>query len=278
MIEALGLDYFGAAVLAGVIVGALCGLVGVLVLLRRRAFYTVALTHATFPGGVAAAVLGVNISIGAGVFGLVLVGLMTWLTSIRRQGEQVAAGVVLSFGYALGQVLLSLNTNLPVKVDTFLAGSILAISRENLLALAVLLVAVVACYAAYGKELLFSSFDRRGFRAAGYSEELVDLLALGLITLTVVLAMPAIGSILAIAMIAAPAAAARKLVKRVGWMLILAVVFGVLAAVAGLVVSREWGVAAGGAMALAAALIYVLASGVDAARRLVHTRRGAAAQ
>lgn len=266
------IDYFSMALLAGAVVGALCGLVGVLVLLRRRAFYTVALTHATFPGGVAAAILGVNISLGAGVFGLLLVGLMTWLSTIRRQGEQVASGVVLSFGYALGQVLLSLNPSLPVKVDTFLAGSILAIPFPNFLALCILLGAVLLVYAGLGKQLLFSSFDRRGFQAAGYSEQAIDLLALGLITLTVVLAMPAIGSILAIAMIAAPAAAARKLVRRIDLMLALAVVFGIAAAIGGLVASREWGVAAGGAMALAAAAMYVIASAASWMRTRI--RRG----
>lgn len=255
------MDYFTRALLAGAVVGALCGLVGVLVLLRRRMFFTMALTHATFPGGVIAAMLGVNIVVGAGVMGVALVGLMAWLTTIRRQGRQVPSGVVLTLGYALGMVCYSLAPAMPAKVDAFLAGSILAIPGENLIALAVLLALVVFAYLAVGKELLFATFDPRGFRAAGYSEPMADALVLAIITLTVVLAMPAIGSIIAIAMIAAPAAAAQLLTRRVVPMLGLSVAFGIAAASLGLLASRALGIAAGGAMALAAAGIFVLALG-----------------
>lgn len=273
------MDYFGQALLAGAVVGALCGLVGVLVLLRRRVFYTMALTHATFPGGVAAAMLGVNVVLGAGAMGVALVALMAWLSTIRRQGRQVAAGVILSLGYALGMLLYSLAPAMPVKVDAFLTGSILAIPPENLLALELLLGVVVLVYLAIGKELLFSTFDRRGFQAAGYSEPLLDAVVLALITATVVVAMPAIGSILAIAMIAAPAAAAQLLTRRVLPMLGLAVGLGIAAAMLGLLASRHLGLAAGGAMALAAALLFLLALGwsrLRPARRSAERGAGAA--
>ncbi|MGO2112134.1 MAG: metal ABC transporter permease [Pseudoclavibacter sp.] len=253
------MDYFTTAIVCGILIGLLCGLVGVLVVLRRRAFFTVALTHATFPGGVIAAILGVNVVLGAGVMGLVLMALMVWLSRIRRQGSQVAAGVVLSLGYALGMLLLSLNPWLPVKVDSFLAGHILAIPVSNVVIIAVALGITVLAYLAIGKELLYSTFDRRGFAASGYRESVADVVALSLITLTVVAVMPAIGSILAIAMIAAPAAAARLLTTRVGPMLAIACGLGALAAVVGLIASRTLGFAAGGAIAIAATLIFLIA-------------------
>ena len=254
----LGLDWFSWALLAGALIGVLSGLVGVLVVLRRRAFFTVALTHATFPGGVVAAVVGVNIVFGAGVFAVALVALMVWLTRIRRQGTQVAAGVILSLGYALGMLLISVNPQLPVKVDSFLAGNILAIPAENVAYVAVALVVVVLTYLGVGKELLYSTFDRRGFVSAGYRESLADAAALGLITLTVVVVMPAIGSILAIALLAAPAAAARLLTRHLGRMLVLACLLGAGSAVGGLLVSRHLGLAAGGAIAIVAAAVFVI--------------------
>lgn len=271
------MTYFDTALLTGALLGVLSGLVGVLVVLRRRAFFTVALTHATFPGGVVAAVLGVNVVLGAGVFGIGLVALMVWLTRIRRQGSQVAAGVVLSLGYALGMFLLSINPQLPVKVDSFLTGNILAIAPANVALIAIALAVVVVAYLGVGKELLYSTFDRRGFVAAGYRESITDLAALGLITMTVVVVMPAIGSILAIAMLAAPAAAARLVTRRIGPMLALAAVFGVLSAVAGLVASRVFALAAGGSIALAATAVFLLALAWSrTGGRLVGTRLGGA--
>ncbi|GGA67647.1 anchored repeat-type ABC transporter permease subunit [Pseudoclavibacter endophyticus] len=260
------MDYFTTAMVCGVLIGVLCGLVGVLVVLRRRAFFTVALTHATFPGGVLAAILGVNVVLGAGVMGLALMALMVWLSRIHRQGSQVAAGVVLSLGYALGMLLLSLNPWLPVKVDSFLAGHILAIPVSNVVIIAVVLGVTVLAYVAYGKELLFSTFDRRGFVASGHRESSADVVALGLITLTVVAVMPAIGSILAIAMIAAPAASARLLTKRVGRMLVIACLLGAVAAVGGLVISRYLGFAAGGAIAIAATLVFLISLAIRTIR------------
>lgn len=262
------MDYFATALVTGVLIGVLCGLVGVLVVLRRRAFFTVALTHATFPGGVVAAVLGVNIVIGAGIFSIALVALMIWLSRIRRQGSQVAAGVVLSLGYALGMFLLSITPDLSVKVDSFLTGSILSIPTVNVIIIAALLAVVAVAYLGVGKELLYSTFDRRGFVAAGNRESLVDLCALGLITLTVVAVMPAIGSILAIAMIAAPAAAARVLTRHVGRMLAIACVLGAASAVGGLLASRYLGLAAGGAIAIVATALFLLALAVGHLRRL----------
>lgn len=270
------MDYFTTALLTGVLIGVLCGLVGVLVVLRRRAFFTAALTHATFPGGVAAAVLGVNVVLGAGAFSILLVALMIWLSRIRRQGSQVAAGVVLSLGYALGMLLLSISPDMPVKVDTFLTGSILSIPTTNVVIIAVLLVVVAVVYLGVGKELLYSTFDRRGFVAAGHRESAADLCALGLITLTVVAVMPAIGSILAIAMIAAPAAAARVLTRHIGRMLVIACVLGAASAIGGLLASRFLGLAAGGAIAIVATSLFLVALGVSVVTRRLESRSATA--
>lgn len=252
---------FGTALLAGILVGALAGLVGTIVVLRQRAFFTVALTHATFPGGVAAALLGLNIVFGAAIMGLGLVALMLVLGRIRRQGRQVAAGIVLSFGYALGTFLHSLNPQLQTKVDSFLTGQILGISPTNVGIIAGMLVVALVVIAVFWKEMLFSTFDRVGFEAAGFREGRIEVLTLLLITGTVVATMPAIGSILAIAMIAAPAAAARLVTRRILLIVPLAMGLGIAAAVLGLYASLWFNIAAGGSMALAATLMFVLALG-----------------
>lgn len=263
---------FTTALLAGLLVGLLSGLVGTIVVLRERAFFTVALTHATFPGGVAAALLGLNVVVGAGVMGLALVGLMLALGRIRRQGQQVAAGIVLSFGYALGIFLHSLNPQLPVKVESYLTGTILAMSPTNITIIAVTLAGTVLVLLMFWKQLLFSTFDRAGFEAAGHREWRAEILTLLFITAAVVATMPAIGSILAIAMIAAPAAAARLVTERITVLVPLACALGATAAIAGLYASRMFNLAAGGSMALAATVIFIVALAISRLRRRV-TRR-----
>ncbi|TFB87641.1 metal ABC transporter permease [Cryobacterium algoricola] len=264
------MDYFSTALLAATVIGALCGLVGSLVVLRRRTFFAQALTHATFPGAVAAAMLGLSIPLGAFVASIAIVGIMTLIGRVRRQGSQVASGIVLTAGFALGVLLQALNPSLPVHVDSFLVGSILTTTGSDIgLAAGVLGIAVVATVF-FGKELLFSTFDPNGYRAAGYREWPVELLTLGLITATVVTAMPAVGAILAIALIAAPAAAARLLARTVGQILVAAPVLGAAAGIIGVLLSRALDVAAGPAIALTAAAFFLLALAV----RQLRTRAG----
>lgn len=253
------MSLFGNAMFAAVLVGALCGVVGALVVLRQRAFFTVALTHATFPGGVLAAIFGVHMALGGMIMGIALVALMVVIGKLHRQGKEVAAGIVLSFGYALGTFLHSINPGLQTKIDSFLTGTILGIGSDSILLIAIMLGVSVIAVLLWWQPLLFSTFDARGYVASGAVGWRVEALTLALIVGTVVVTMPAIGSILAIALIAAPAAAARLLVRNVMWIIPVSVVLGVSAAAAGLLASKWWSLSAGGAIALAATAVYVIA-------------------
>ena len=253
------MGYFEKALLAATVIGALCGLVGTLVLLRRRTFVAQALTHATFPGAVAAALLGISIPLGAAIASAVIVLIMTQLGRVRRQGSQVASGIMLTAGFALGVLLQALNPTLPVQVESYLVGSILTVTDGDVLLAAGVLVVAVLVAVVLGKEILFSTFDRTGFRAAGYREWPIELLTLVLITATVVTAMPAVGAILAIALIAAPAAAARLLVRTSGRIALLAPLIGAGSGIVGVLLSRALNVAAGPAIALTAAGCFLLA-------------------
>jgi zinc/manganese transport system permease protein len=256
------MGYFEKALLAAAVIGALSGLVGTLVLLRRRTFFAQALTHATFPGAVAAALLGVSIPLGAAVAAAVIVAIMTLLGRVRRQGSQVASGIMLTAGFALGVLLQALNPSLPVHVDSYLVGSILNVTDGDVLLATAVLVVAVAVTVVFGKEILFSTFDRTGYRAAGYREWPIELLTLVLITATVVTAMPAVGAILAIALIAAPAAAARLLVRTAARIVLVAPVIGAGSGVVGVLLSRALDVAAGPAIALTAAACFLVALGI----------------
>lgn len=260
------MSYYAGAVAEAVLLGALAGIVGVLVVVRRRAFFTTALTHSTFPGAIVAVTLGIAPAVGAAVFSLVLVGLMTALAGVRRLGSEVAAGVTLTSGFALGVTLQAANPQLPIQVESFLVGSILTVDMSDVALTAGMLVLALAVFAGFGKELLYSSVDPAGFRAAGFRPRLAEAVTLVLIAGTVVVAMPAVGSILAIALIVGPAAAARLWSRSIVGMLLTAPLAGVAVSVGGLVVSSALGLSAGGVITLLAAAVFL---GSLAARRLV---------
>lgn len=262
------MDYFTRALVAAAVIGAASGLVGVLVVLRRRTFFAQALTHATFPGAVGAAALGVAVPLGAAVAAVGIVAAMSAIARVRRQGAQVAAGIVLTGGFALGVVLQAIVPNLPVNAESYLVGSVLTVTDADVaLAAAVGLVAVAAI-AVFGRRIAFSTADPVGFRAAGFRERPIELLVLALIAASVVTALPAVGAILAIALIAAPAAAARIVAPSFGAMLVVSPLVGAASGVLGVLLSRAADVAAGPAIALVAAGWFVVALLVRRLRRL----------
>jgi zinc/manganese transport system permease protein len=262
------MGYFERGLLAAIIIGAVCGLVGTLVVLRRRTFFAQALTHATFPGAMAAAVLGWSIPLGAAIAAVGLVAGMSGIARIRNQGGQVAAGIVLTAGFALGVLMQSLAPQVPVRIDSYLVGSILTVTELDLVLAATVLILALATIAITGRRIVFSTFDPVGYRAAGYSAWPIELVVLGLATATVVVALPAVGAILAIALIAAPAAAARMLAPSMRWMLVTAPVIGAASGVLGVLGSRALAIAAGPAIALAACGFFALAVGVRRMRAI----------
>ena len=116
-----------------VLVGALAGVIGVQVVLRRLSFFTMALTHATFPGVVAASLIGVNIFAGGVAAGAVVALAVAALS--RRPGQNAAAatGVVLSAGFALGAGLVATQSGFSRDLSSLLVGSILTVTTRDLL-------------------------------------------------------------------------------------------------------------------------------------------------
>lgn len=269
------MSYFDRALVVVTLIGALSGLVGTFIVLRRRVLFAQALTHATFPGAVVAALIGINIQVGAIAACVSIIVLLTLIDRLPRRGVQAATGVVLAGGFAGGVLLQALNPTAPIQVDSYLFGSVLATTTTDLWVSAAALAVTIVFLLAAGKQLLFAIFDPAGYRGAGYDPSVMDAILLVLTTLTVVTAMPAVGAILAIALIAGPAAAARLVTTSATGMIIVAPIFGVASGVIGLVVSRLFEVSAGASVALTAALIFVIClaiSSLRSSRRKVRPR------
>lgn len=251
-------DAVHRATAEAVLVGALAGLIGVRVVLRRLSFFTMALTHATFPGVVAATLIGVNIYLGGALAGTVVALGVAALSRGRGQNASAATGVLLSGGFALGVALVALRDGFSRDLSSFLVGSILTVSTRDVATTALVLVVVGVALAVTARPMLFSGFDPDGARAAGLRTGAFDLVLLLCIEVVIVTAVPAIGTILALALIVAPAAAARMWSGRLAVITPLAMLFGVVSGLTGLTVSGRYDVAAGAAIILVATAILLL--------------------
>lgn len=255
-------DAVHRAIAEVVLAGALAGLVGVQVVLRRLSFFTTALTHATFPGVVAATLIGVDVLAGGIVAGAVVALGVAALSRRPGQNASAATGVLLSAGFALGAGLVATRSGFSRDLSSLLVGSVLTVSGPDLVLTVIVLVVLAGVLLACSRPLAYVGFDPTGARAAGFRTGTWDVVLLLTIEVAVVTVVPAVGTILAIALIVAPAAAARQWTSRLPAMTALAVAFAVTGGLFGLYASSRWNVAAGAAIALTVTAMLVLSSSV----------------
>jgi ABC-type Mn2+/Zn2+ transport system permease subunit len=277
LLDAFGDGFARRALLEAVMVGGLCGAVGVHVLLRRLPFFTMALGHATFPGVVLAALLGVSLFLGAALFGAVVVVVVALLGARERVDDTSAVGVTLSGAFALGVLLLSAQAGFSRDLSAYLVGSIVTVQPSDLVTTAVVGAVVLGVLAALHKELVLGAFDRVGLAALGYPVLALDIALLLLVEATVVTSIPAVGTILAVALIVAPAATARLWTERLRATMTLSAALGAASGLVGLAISLQWRVAAGATIVLVAAALFAISLVVAPHHGLLARRRAAAA-
>jgi ABC-type Mn2+/Zn2+ transport system permease subunit len=268
LLEPLEYDLLQRAFAEAVLMGAVCGLLGVLVLLRGLAYTGESLSHALLPGAAVALAIGVPAAGGA-VVGAVAAALLVALVARRPDvGEDAAVAVVLPAAFAAGVVVIAV-WGTGRDLDSLLFGNILGVDRADLVLAGGALALTLAVLAVAGRRLVLTAFDRPFARATGARPELCDALLLAALALALAVALRGVGTLLVLALLIAPAATARLLVDRVSSMLWLAPLLGVVSGVAGLELSYHADLAAGSSVAMVALGLFALALPVRPARRLL---------
>jgi manganese/iron transport system permease protein len=258
LVEPFRLPYMQRALLEVLLLGALAGVVGVFVVLRRLAFVSDALTHTIFPGVVIAHLLDRSLLLGALAFGVLTAVLLTAMTANRRVGADAALAILLTSFFSLGVVLVSRTRSYTADLSLFLFGQVLAVDRADLLQTLALAAVAGGTLWALRKELVLRAFDPDGAAAMGYRTAVLDLVLNLLIALVVVAAVKAVGTVLVVALIIVPAAAARLLADRVATTAVLAAALGALGGWLGLAASYEVSVDHGVRLAAGATIVVVL--------------------
>jgi manganese/iron transport system permease protein len=246
------------ALLGGVLVAAICALVGTYVVLRGLAFVGDALAHAAFPGVVIAYLLKGNIYLGAMLFALATALGVGLVSRHGRVSYDTAIGILFAGAFALGVLLMSTIQGYTVDLFSFLFGNVLGISERDLWLVAFLGGVVVLTITVLYKELLLLSFDPTVAEAMGYPVQAFNYLLLGLIAVTIVISIQAVGIILVVALLVTPSATAYLLCQRFFRMMVLGVLLAALAAVVGLYLSYYLNVASGAAIVLVSTCLFFL--------------------
>lgn len=248
------------ALIAAVLLGISCGLLGSFVVVRRIALVGDALSHAVFPGVVAGFMWSEDrhplfVFMCAVVAGLLGVGVVRLIEKTTRLKSDAALGIVLAVFFALGVVMDSMSNQAGVR--SFLYGQAAAIGLADLKWMFGVTVLVLLTVATLSRPLLVVSFDEGYSRTIGYPVRILQAVFYCLLAFAIVVAMQAVGVILVSAMLVTPAATAYLLTDRFGRMLAYSVAFGIIAGVLGCYVSASFsGIATGPVMALSAAFIF----------------------
>jgi ABC-type Mn2+/Zn2+ transport system permease subunit len=263
LIDPLSYPFMIRGLIAVIIVGAVCAIVGTYVVLRGMAFFGDALAHAILPG------VAVGYLVGGGARG----PLFWWamLTAVlasfgigalskgRQLKEDTAIGVIFAGMFALGIALISTASSYTVDLTHFLFGDVLGVSRTDLLLTAIFGGFVVVAVFAFYKEFMVLSFDPVLAATMRLPAGLLHYLLLVLIAVTIVVSLQTVGIALMVAMLVTPAATAYLLTRRLPTMMLTGAAIGALSAIIGLYLSFYVNIASGAAIVLVCTTFFILA-------------------
>ncbi len=277
MIDALlaPLQYeFGArALLAAALVGLVCAVVGSYMVLRGLSFMGDAISHAAFPGVVVAYLVGGSLYLGGAIAAVATALGIGWISRRARLRSDTIIGVLFAGMFGLGVAIYSAIPNYVGDLFGFLFGDVLGIGLGDLIGLAILGGIVLVVIWALWKEFLFATFDPLGAGASGLNVGALDYLFLGLIALTIVVSIQAVGIILVVAMLTTPAATAQLLTARFGRLMAIAIAIGIASGVAGIYVSFWLNLASGASIVLIQTATFLVALALGPRRGLLRRRR-----
>ncbi|WP_411698850.1 zinc ABC transporter permease AztB [Conyzicola sp.] len=242
-------DFMLRALGGGVLVAAICAIVGTWVVIRGMAFLGEAMAHGMLPGVAAASLLGLPAIAGAAVSAVVMTFGVSAINRRGRLSSDTGIGLLFVGMLSLGVIIVSHSRSFAVDLTAILFGDILAIRSADIALLAVALVITAVVAVVFHRPFVALAFDARVAHTLRLRPRLAGAVLVGLVTLAVVASYGAVGSLLVVGLLLGPAVAAGHWAKRIPTTMLLAAVFGSVAVVTGLLVSWHAETAAGASIA-----------------------------
>lgn len=266
-LEPFSYGFFRNGLIIALLAGALCGLIGVFVVLRNMSYIGHGLSHAVFGGAALAAVLDLNYFIGAGFWGL-MSGIMIGRVSRKRIiGADAAIGVVTTASFAMGLALQARYGQAQRSIDAVLFGNVLGVFTRDIVAVAAVGAVSVGVVAVLYRRLLFTTFDPDVAGVTGVNVPLMEATLMLLLSATILVTVRVIGVLLISALLVLPAVTSRLLTDSFGRMLWLSPLLGAAFGVTGMYASWYADVPSGAVIILAGTLVFAVVYTVSGVRR-----------
>ncbi|MBT1607260.1 zinc ABC transporter permease AztB [Curtobacterium flaccumfaciens] len=250
--DPFSVDFMVRALVGGSLAAVLCAVVGTWVLVRGMAFLGEALSHGMLPGVAIATLTGIPPVLGAAVSAGVMVLGVGALRRRARLSYDTSIGLLFVGMLALGVIIVSSSRSFATDVTAILFGDVLAVTRADVGGLAITAAVAMAVAVAFHRPFTALAFDTRKATTLGLHPRLAEVVLIGLVTLAVVASYRAVGTLLVVGLLLAPAAAARAWTRHVASTMLLGAGIGAAAVLVGLLVSWHAGTAAGASIAAVA--------------------------
>ncbi len=258
MLEALSYDFFQNALIAGILVSILSGIIGSLIVVNRMVFLAGGIAHTSYGGIGIAVYFGLPIFLGASVFAVLAALLMAMITLHQRNRIDTFIGLIWAIGMAIGIILIDLTPGYNVDMMSYLFGSILAVSNDDILYISILTAIVIFILTFWYRDILAVSYDSEYASLRGINVKFFYTLILVLSALTVVVAIKVVGLILVIALLTIPIYIAEKLSTSLAKMMIVSGILSSLFTFAGLWLSYSYDITSGASIIIVSAIALMI--------------------
>ena len=270
------IDLLGWTYIIAVLTAIACSLAGVLLVVKREALVSEGLSHAVLPGVVLAFLIFRDRSsplliLAAGLSGLLMVWLVQWIAKTGRVKQDAALGIVFSGMFSIGILATSLKLkNVHFHPDCIIDGNLAFAALEDcnwfgvylgpraFVSMLLCVVGLTGFISLFFKELKLMAFDETASRLFDFHPRLLHTVWLTIVSIVAVAAFETAGTILVVALMIAPAAAANLLSQRLGKMFILSAILGTISAIAGVTLGQQLNISPAGPIASIAGFVFLI--------------------
>ncbi len=266
-------NFFINGIIVATIAGALCGVLGVFVVLRGMSYIGHGLSHAVFGGAAASAVMQINYFVGAGVWGVASGVLIGRIARRRIIGADAAIGIVTTASFALGLALLNRYGQAKKSIEAVLFGSVLGVQTSDIVAVCVVAVFVVIIVTLMYRRFLFATFDPDVAQVTGVKVAWVEVLLMVMLSLTILVTMRVIGTLLISALLVIPSSTARMLTNSFAKMMWISPIIAASSAFVGMNLAYHLDTSASATIILVGTVVFIVVyatTGIRGRSRIAH--------
>ncbi len=259
ILELFSYDFFMHALLAAILMSVTCGIIGTYIVSRRMVFISGGITHASFGGVGLGYFLGFPPLAGAAVFAIIAALATENLTRRKILRNDSIIAIMWSLGMAMGIIFVYLTPGYAPNLMSFLFGSIITVSAQDLWLMFALALVVSTFFAIFYRPILYVSFDEQFAKSRGIPVMLFNYMLIILVALTIVMSIRIAGIILVLSVLTIPQNIANLFTNRFDKILIASVILGFLASFLGLIVSYYLNIPSGATIIFTLVVIYLAA-------------------